>query len=270
MEVSILIPTYNRVTALAATLTALCAQTFKDFNVIVADQGEVSAASDGTIQTVCRLLELHGTPVRICQNFPRRGIAQQRQFLLDKSEGRYSLYMDDDVILEPDVVERMLKALREENAGFAGMALVGLSYLYDVRPHQQQIEFWNGMVEPERIRPHTPQWNRYPLHNAANIHHVAEKLSISTKEQRKYKVAWVGGCILYDTQKLRETGGFSFWEELPAEHCGEDVLAQLKLMEKYGGFGIIPSGAYHLELPTTIENREVNAPEYYFQQEISE
>ena len=67
---------------------------------------------------------------------------------------------------------------------------------------------------------------------------------------------------MYDTKKLRETGGFSFWEQLPLEHCGEDVLAQHRLMKVYGGFGLIPSGAYHLELPTTIVNREVNAPDY--------
>lgn len=263
MKVSVLIPTYNRISALIATLTSLTAQTFSDFNVIVSDQSDVFAGDDQTIKTISRLLELHGNRIEIMANFPRRGIAQQRQFLLNQSSGKYSLFLDDDIILEPDVLERMVKAIEEENAGFAGMALIGLSYLNDIRPHQQSIEFWDAKVEPETIRPDSPQWKRYPLHNAANIYHTAKRLNITSARQKKYKVAWVGGCILYDTQKLRETGGFDFWEELPAEHCGEDVLAQLKLMEKYGGFGIIPSGAYHLELPTTIENREVNAPEFF-------
>ena len=142
------------------------------------------------------------------------------------------------------------------------MALIGLSYLDDVRPHQQVIEFWEDRVQPELVRPGSEKWERYSLHNAANIHHVAKKLNIGSGQQRKYKIAWVGGCTLYDTAKLRETGGFDFWEQLPEHHCGEDVLVQLRLMEKYGGFGILPSGAYHLELPTTIERREVNAPEY--------
>jgi hypothetical protein len=156
----------------------------------------------------------------------------------------------------------MLKALEEEKTGFCGMALIGLSYLNDVRPHQHAIEFWEDKVQPETIRPGTKEWMRYPLHNAANILHVGQKLNITPHQQKKYKIAWVGGCILYDTKKLRETGGFSFWEQLPEEHCGEDVLAQHRLMKEHGGFGLIPSGAYHLELPTTIMNREVNAPEY--------
>lgn len=56
-----------------------------------------------------------------------------------------------------------------------------------------------------------------------------------------------------------ERGGFDFWEALPTNHCGEDVLAQLRVMAKYGGCGMLPSGAYHLELPTTLLDRRINA-----------
>ena len=263
MKVSILIPTYNRTDALIATLTTLCSQTFREFDVIISDQSDEFIAEHKTIKTIKRLLEFHGNPVKIFANFPRRGIAHQRQFLLANSDGTYSLFLDDDVVLEPDALERMVKALRDEGVGFAGMALIGLSYLTDVKPHQQNIEFWEEKVEPEVIRPGTEKWHRYPLHNAANIHHVAKRLDIRPEQQKKYKIAWLGGCTLYDTAKLKETGGFDFWEQLPENHCGEDVLAQIRLMEKYGGFGILPSGAYHLELPTTIDKREVNAPEYF-------
>ena len=65
---------------------------------------------------------------------------------------------------------------------------------------------------------------------------------------------------MFNSCKLRDAGGFDFWRELPPEHCGEDVLAQLRVMERFGGCGIIPSGAYHMELPTTIDQREVDAP----------
>ncbi|WP_423149350.1 glycosyltransferase family 2 protein [Rubrolithibacter danxiaensis] len=270
MKISILIPTYNRLNALTATLTALLSQTCKDFELIISDQSDLAVAEDGTIQTIKRVFELHKNPVRILQNLPSRGIAHQRQFLLEQATGEYSLFLDDDIILEADVLERMLTALEDENAGFVGMPLIGLSYLNDYRPHQQYINFWENKVEPEIVRPGTEEWNRYPLHNAANILHVAEKLAIYPANQKKYKVSWVGGCVLFNTAKLKETGGFDFWEELPENHCGEDVLAQLRLMERYGGFGLIPSGAYHLELPTTIVHREVNAPEYFYKTNSSE
>jgi hypothetical protein len=110
------------------------------------------------------------------------------------------------------------------------------------------------------VRPGTAQWQRHRLHSAANLYHVAQRLRLTPASQRVYRVAWVGGCVLYDSAKLRACGGFGFWRELPAEHCGEDVLAQLSVMARFGGCGLIPSGAYHQELPTTLPRRDVDAP----------
>ena len=74
-----------------------------------------------------------------------------------------------------------------------------------------------------------------------------------------YKIAWVAGCVLYDRAKLDAVGGFDFWRDLPPAHCGEDVVAERRVMARFGGAGILPSGAYHLESPTTVPDREHNA-----------
>lgn len=260
-EVDVLVPTCDRVSALAITLTTLAAQTLPSFRVVVSDQGErYDVAESKEIDTVTRLLRLHGHDVVIRKHLPRRGMAEQREFLLEEAHAPYALFLDDDVLLEPGVVARMLRAIEEEQCGFVGCALIGLSYLHDVRPDEQQIELWEGRVRPERVVPGSQQWKRHRLHNAANLYHVQQRLGASPDRQRKYRVAWVGGCVLYDTAALRACGGFGFWHELPREHCGEDVLAQLRVMAHYGGCGLIPSGAYHLELPTTIPDRRTDAP----------
>ena len=136
----------------------------------------------------------------------------------------------------------------------------GLSYLGQERPAQEQIEFWDGPVQPEAVRPGSAAWGRHHLHSAANLFHLQSRMQESGRADRLYRVAWIGGCVLFDTHKLRACGGFDFWKELPHEHCGEDVLAQLRVMERYGGCGLLPSGAYHMELPTTVTAREVDAP----------
>jgi hypothetical protein len=138
--------------------------------------------------------------------------------------------------------------------------VLGLSYDGDVRPEEEHIELWDGPVMPEDVRPGTPAWDRYRLHNAANLWHVQRRLGIPTERQRVYKVAWVGGCVLYDVDKLRRAGGYAFWSDLPPSHCGEDVLAQLRVMARFGGCGLIPSGAYHQEIPTTVPDRAADAP----------
>ncbi len=268
MTVDILIPTYNRPTALAVTLTSLIAQTYRDFRVVISDQTEdTNPAESGEVQAVLRVLRTHGHHVEVHKHLPRRGIAEQRQFLLDQATAPYVLFLDDDLILEPYVVERMLTAIKEESCGFVGSAVIGLSFIDDVRPQEQKIEFWEGQVQPEIIKPETPEWERWRLHSAANLYHVQQQLGLTPEQQRKYHVTWVGGCVMYDTTKLRNIGGYSFWWELPPEHCGEDVLVQQRLMALYGGCGIIPSGVYHQELPTTIINRDVPADKYVTRKE---
>jgi len=260
LTIDILIPTYNRPGALAVTLTSLIAQTYQDFRIIISDQTEDSnPVETGEVQAVLRVLRAHGHQVETHKHLPRRGIAEQRQFLLMQATAPYVLFLDDDLILEPYVVEQMLTALKEESCGFVGSAVIGLSFIDDIRPQEQKIEFWEGQVQPEIVKPETPEWERWRLHNAANIYHLQQRLNLTPDQSRKYHVAWVGGCVMYDTAKLHSIGGYLFWQELPPEHCGEDVLVQLRLMASYGGCGIIPSGVYHQELPTTIVNRAVPA-----------
>lgn len=260
-EVDVLIPTFQRPAALAVTLTSLIAQDMRHFRVVISDQSEERPAeSAGEVKAVVRVLRARGHSVEIHRNLPRRGLAEQRQFLLDRASAPYALFLDDDLILEPEVLGRLLRAIQEEGCGFVGAAVIGLSFLQDVRPHEQHIEFWEGPVTPELVTVNGPGWQRYRLHNAANLYHAEQQLGLGRRACRKYHVAWVGGCVLYSVKKLRDAGGFSFWKELPASHCGEDVLAQLRVLSAYGGCGILPSGVYHQELPTTVVDRSCDAP----------
>lgn len=260
MLIDVLIPTYNRPTALAATLASLCAQTCRTFRVIISDQSDrCEIAEIPEIQAIARLLKLH-RPVQIYKHLPRRGIAEQRQFLLSQAMAPYVLLLDDDVILESWVIQVLLEAIQEEKCGFIGNPLIGLSFLDDVRPEEQEmLEFWETPVQPEVVRSHTPEWERWRLHNAANPYHIQQRLSITPDAPRLYHINWIGGCVLCDRAKLLEVGGFDFWEEIPPSTCGEDVLVQRRLMARYGGCGLLPSGAYHQELPTTLPDRSQSA-----------
>lgn len=259
--VDIAIPTAGRPTALAIVLTSLLGQTFTDFDVTISDQSSDRPAfeTSAEIRTLVRALEWHGHRVALRHHLPRRGMAEQRQFLLEQSRAPYVHYLDDDVLLDPPVLGRMLDVLRAEGCGFVGCAATGLDYLEDVRPHQQQIELWEGPVEPERFTPDTLPWDRHKVNNAANPLHLERRLC-RDGEVVRYKVCWVGGAnVLYDRAKLLSVGGFSWWRRLPPVHAGEEVVAQFLLIRKYGGCGILPSGTYHLGLPTTIEDRQHNA-----------
>jgi hypothetical protein len=259
--IDVLVPTCNRVAALAVTLATLGSQTWPRLRIVISDQSELAGACEQPeVKAVLRYLRATGRVVDTFRRLPRRGMAEQRAFLLSQARSAYCLFVDDDVILEPDLVARLHAAIREEGCGFVGSAVHGLSYLGQLRPAQEAIEFWNGPVRPETVRPGSTAWARHHLHSAANLFHVQTRLATGDAIDRRYKVAWVGGCVLFDTALLRAAGGFDFWRELPAQHCGEDVLAQQRLMARHGGCAILPSGAYHLELPTTVTARAIDAP----------
>lgn len=259
--VDVLVPTCNRPAELAVTMAGLAGQTSPDFRIFVSDQSQgIAGWRHPAAAAMVRVLLAQGREVVLLRHMPRRGLAEHRQFLLDHATADMCLFLDDDVWLEPSVIERLREALDHLQCGFVGMAPQGLSYLSDRRPHEtESFEAWDGPVLPETIRPGTPAFERWPLHSAANLIHISADLQLKPGQWLPYRVAWVGGCAMFRRTALNEAGGFRFWRHLGVEHCGEDVLAQWNVMEKSGGAGILPSGAVHLESPTTVTDRGVEA-----------
>ena len=262
-DIDILVPTRNRPVELATTLAGLAAQVYQRFRLVVSDQsdGPPSYASPPA-ESMARVMRVRGQEVTFTRHLPRRGLAEHRQYLLDLATAPYVPFLDDDVWLEPGAVSRLREAIGALGCGFVGAAPHGLSYVDDLRPDQlAYYEEWDGPVVPETMSRDHPGWWRASLNAAANPHHLERALGLRPGEWRAYKIAWIGGCVLFDRQALVDSGGFDFWSSLPSEHAGEDVGAQWRVMARYGGAGILPSGAVHLESPTTVPNREVEVTE---------
>jgi GT2 family glycosyltransferase len=243
------------------TLAGLASQSHPSLRVVISDQSTGAASwQHPAAAAMIRVLRAKGREVSVLQHLPRRGLAEHRQFLFEQSTAERCLFLDDDVWLEPGAIATLQEALDRLGCGFVGMAPQGLSYLPDRRPDETAgFEPWADGVRPESIRPGTPAFARWPLHNAANLTHVAEELQLRSGQWVPYRIAWLGGCAMYRRSALDEAGAFRFGTELPAGHSGEDVLAQWQVMERHGGAGIIPSAAVHLEAPTTVTDRSVEA-----------
>ena len=268
VDVDVLIPTADRPHALAPTLAALLGQVARDpgepmFQVFIADQARdaPAAAADPAVATAVAALRRAGVGVHIEHRPQRLGIAEQRDWLLAQAGAPAVLSLDDDVLLGPGALARLVEALRTLRCGLVGMPAIGMSYAADERPQDwTPLEVWeDDRVRPERVRKGDPAWERWRLHNAANPLHLERLVTVPERGWVPYRVAWVSGCTLYDTSVLRSCGGWGFWRELPAQLRGEDVVAQLRVLEAAGGAGILPSAAYHLELPTTLRERGTDA-----------
>ncbi|GAA2847855.1 glycosyltransferase family A protein [Pseudonocardia halophobica] len=258
--VEVLVPTRNRPVELATTLAGLAAQDHP-FDVVVSDQSDAAASYEtDPAQAMIRVLELRGHRVRTRRHLPRRGVVEHRAALLDASTARYVLFLDDDVWLAPGTIALLHEAIVELGCGMVGAAMQGLSHLDDERRAEQEpFERWEGAPVPETLYPDTPEWERWRLHNAATPVHLARRHLRPGERWLAYKIAWVAGCVLYDREALVAVGGFDFWRDVPEEAVGEDVVAEQRVMAKFGGAGILPSGAVHLESDTTIPDRPVTA-----------
>jgi len=98
-EVSVVIPAYNAGRTISAALASVFAQTYRDFEVIVVNDG----STDDTAQ---RLEEWSGRLVTICQR--NGGPGRARNEGIARARGRLIAFLDADDIWLPRKLERQV------------------------------------------------------------------------------------------------------------------------------------------------------------------
>ena len=111
---SIVIPTLNEEKFLPHLLKSLKEQTFKDFEIIVADNNSTDAT---------RLIALKNGAKVVEGGLPARG----RNNGAKVARGEWLLFLDADVILPPNFLEKAIKEIRESNLDCASCLIKPLS-----------------------------------------------------------------------------------------------------------------------------------------------
>jgi glycosyltransferase involved in cell wall biosynthesis len=106
-EISIVIPAYQHARELPRCLASVFAQTFEDFEVILVNDG----STDGTEQAIA---PFRNKLTYIAQENRGGNAARNRGFA--EARGRFVLFCDADVIMRPDMLERMQAALHDNPA----------------------------------------------------------------------------------------------------------------------------------------------------------
>lgn len=105
-SVSVIIPTYNRGTAIRESLLSVLQQTCQDFEVIVVNDGGNDAA-----EAVIR--DLDDLRIRYCRLDRNLGKSSARNLGIQTARGRYIAFLDDDDVYLPDHLEALLRELRD-------------------------------------------------------------------------------------------------------------------------------------------------------------
>lgn len=96
MRYSFIIPVYNRPDEVDELLQSLLEQTFRDFEVIVVEDGSSVPCRDVTLKYADRL-DLH------YYTKPNSGPGQTRNYGAERSHGEYLIILDSDCILPPAI-----------------------------------------------------------------------------------------------------------------------------------------------------------------------
>ncbi len=100
--VSVIIPTYNRADLLGQTLDSITKQTFRDYEIVVIDDG----STDGTHELVADRSE----PIRFLEQ-EHRGASAARNHAVAEARGALVAFLDSDDLWQPHFLEEVAGAV---------------------------------------------------------------------------------------------------------------------------------------------------------------
>jgi len=139
VSISVIIPTKDRPGELLETVASLLAQTVSPLEILIVDQsqGEDSwrAVSEGWPSATSVRLRYFREPA-----IP--GATAARNYAMDRAEGEIWLFLDDDVILEPDFIAALLCVYRDypRADGVSGV-------ITNYRPPSWRFRLWRRIFE---------------------------------------------------------------------------------------------------------------------------
>lgn len=143
--VSVIIATYNRAHYICDAIDSVLAQTYKDYEIIVVD--------DGSTDNTKEMLDKYNGKIRYTYQ-ANSGVSAARNLGVNLSKGQYLAFLDSDDMWLPEKLEKQMEAIKEDGVGLVHTS----KYMVDS----------NGNFTGD-IRPLYPAKNIYDLINNHNI-----------------------------------------------------------------------------------------------------
>ncbi len=166
---SVIIPVFNVESYIEEALDSVLAQTYREFEVIIVNDGSV----DGTMDKISFYLS---SDKRIkCISQKNMGLSVARNTGIDHSSGDYIYFMDGDDIIESNLLETVFKIIKTESApdiiAFPAKSFIdkpGISFKEEdlesneINPYYQRLYLRVGL--------YSDPWEYYSLmHQKSNV-----------------------------------------------------------------------------------------------------
>lgn len=107
--ISIIVPIYNIEKYLPQCIESIIGQTYNDLDIILVDDGSTDASS-----IICDEYAKKDSRIRVIHK-KNEGLVRARKTGIQAAYGEYIAYVDGDDWIEPDMMEKLLKKMIEQN-----------------------------------------------------------------------------------------------------------------------------------------------------------
>jgi len=211
-NLDILIPAKNSAKKLPLTLSGLVNQTYysKSIKIFLRDEGDYSAMDSREVRQLWDIVSSMYTTVYLRKK-KSNGIVEARQDLLRVASGDNILWLDDDIILPNNFLEKTRDFLHSKESCNFGFVIPIILDADNVREHADYN--YTGVKTLEEHRKLGHSRNYTPCEESAL--------------ERIYRGN--GGCMLVNTHICKQVVKYNFSDITKGE--GEDLIASTLLVE---------------------------------------
>lgn len=247
MKISVIIPTHNRSDALRLTLERLAAQNFDgEWEVIVANNN----STDDTDEVVRAWQQKFPVPLRLVQEkTPGAGAARNTGARV--AAGEYLIFIDNDILTEPDFIQRHLHALEQNPNSWIMGQIVNLpeqensvfgkyrKTLFPVLPIDESIRETNAITGQTVSMPreHFIQLNGFD--EKFTFCGEDQEFAMRARKQLKAKTLLAPGILVLHNdwagwtfqdfclrQRIYARSEFFFWKKYSDEHPRQQLVRE--------------------------------------------
>ncbi|MCR5670058.1 MAG: glycosyltransferase family 2 protein [Butyrivibrio sp.] len=113
--VSIVVPVYNASRYIEKTIEMVCAQTYKDWELILVDD----RSKDDSVRVIEEIIAAKKKRIRLIKKERNAGAAAARNTGIDASAGRYIAFLDADDVWKSDKLEKQIEFMEKTGAAFS-------------------------------------------------------------------------------------------------------------------------------------------------------
>lgn len=260
MKISLIVPVYNASESLPRCLDSMLAQTFRDFEVLLIDDG----SSDDSGAVCDRYVELDNR-IRVFHK-ENGGVSAARQLGIDNARGEYTIHADADDWVEPTMLEELYnKAVdtdadvvicdfyvnKDDRQTYVKQQPIALDHITILRSLFQQLHgsCWNKLVK-------RACYKEYNIKFPVGINHCEDLLTWIQIYQHPVKTAYLPEAFYHYVQNdesithhfTRKTYEMrqSFYNEvckvLPVDGYGQEKRrTRLNVLTEGYMFGVVPN-----------------------------